>query len=449
MRMLGFTPHRWQEEFLDVAYEVDDSGRLVYDQIVALLPRRSGKTVLDLTVISHRGHAFRDIAPQRSLSMMQSSIDSRSMFRDTWLPILERSEFAGTYRPHLQLSHEQIRWQTGAIHSVRAPLLTAGVGSDLDLWICDEAWCHESDKIEGAIAPTMATRVDPQRWFTSMAGDDSSALLIAKRDLGRELVELGVNIGTCYIEFSAPEDADPLDEAVWWMTHPALGNTMTIERLRSFAQQMDTALFAKEFLGIWPTGRAAEVIDSTRWAACADSGSTIAGDVWLAYRVDKDRANASIAAAGFTAAGRPHVEIVRSARGADWVVPMLTDIWAKQHPRLVAVDGKSAGASFIPKLEKAGVKVESLNLSDAVRGAGHFYDAVIEGRLAHLDQPSLNTSVAGAVKRTIQNTFAWGDAPGIDSTPLKAATDALWVAQLPDDTEPEYQWRPWDITGGN
>jgi hypothetical protein len=450
-RMLGYAElHPWQRAGLDVAYEVDELGRLVYQRVIWLVPRRAGKTVTGLSAIVHRGHAFGELGRQLSMSTMQSAIDSRAMFKDVWLPQLERSSFAGTFTPVHQISHEQVRWEGGSVHSVRAPKVGSGVGGDVDLWLDDEAWHWTSSDFEGAVLPTMGTRTDPQVWHTSMAGDTDSARLIELRDLGRDLVAAGVNTGTCYLEFSAADDDDPMDEQTWWRVHPALGRTLTVERLRTFAQSMPPATFAKEFLNVWPTRRAAGVIDPELWDACADPSSAIAGDrVWLGVDALPNAEQSSIVACGLRDDGVPHLELVRSDRGITWLeeaVPAIADANPKAR---WCMDARSGARAVLPKLHRAGVKVVETNVVDACSGALALFNAIRERSVRWLGpvaQPPLDAAVRNAQRRHVGEAWTWKRTPGIDSTPLVAASLAFWTAQQPDDEErDEYQWRPWQL----
>jgi phage terminase large subunit-like protein len=448
--MLGWTLHPWQRAFADVALEVDDDGRLVYQTCIIIKPRRAGGTVLALSALVHRAHAFEELGPQRLLSTMQSGSDSTAMFRQTWLPRLEASEFADTYNEYLLASHERIEWENGSIHNIRAPKVGAGVGGDLDFWLDDEAWHWESTDFEEAVWPASLTRTDAQHWVVSMAGDDTSKNLIAKRDLGRSLVEMGVNEGVCYVEYSADPETDDLEsEEVWKRVHPALGRSFPISKLRA-QRQKATSLeaFAKEYLNVWPTGHAASLFDAEQWASRADRRSTISGTVFAAIDARPDRSSACIVVGGKRADERVHVEVVKMDSGLGWVVDHLRAMKAKQPIAKVALDGKNAAASLIHELEKAGFEVEVFGTTEAVRAAGAFFDAVAEDRMRWLGadaQPPLHDAVMGAAKRQLQGAFAWAAVPGTDISPLVASSMVLWTALTHVEPEVvEYGWRPWD-----
>jgi hypothetical protein len=57
---------------------------------------------------------------------------------------------------------------------------------------------------------------------------------------------------------------------------------------------------------------------------------------------------------------------------------------------------------------------------------GAFYDAVVAGTLAHLDQPVLLAAVTSARRRILGDAWAWGRRAGGDVSPLCAVTLARW-----------------------
>ena len=435
-QLLGWELHPWQREALDVAMEIGDDGKLIYSTVVLLVPRRAGKTVLGLSALVHRAHAFE--GRQLSVSNMQSGIDSRAMFRDSWIPTLEASEFAGTFTPSHQISHEQIRWDNGSIHSVRAPGPKAGVGSDLDFWWADELWALPDDAMEGAILPTMATRPDPQTWLTSMAGTTSSEFLIQKRDLGRELVAADAREGTYYLEYSAPEDADPDDESVWWACHPALGRTVSIERLRTYHQSMERDEFAQHFLGIWRSdAKTPQPITEEVWRAHReDSPTSPAAQITtphVAIDVSPDRDRASVSVAGKRPDGRWQVEVIRNDEGTSWVPDFVAQVVAKAKPASVGLDSGASAAVLVPDLERAlsphRQRLTFLQYRDAARAAGALFSAFTEGDARHLAQPALDLALAGAQRKMRGDLFTWARvSPSTDLTPLVSCSLALWLA---------------------
>lgn len=441
MRALGWSPHPWQEQALDVAMEVDDRGHLVYGEGLWLIPRRSGKTVIGLSKIVHRAHAFDD--EQRSISNMHKKSEARGMFRNAWLPTLRKSRYAGTFTPRLALSEEAIEWHHGPIHQIKAPGPDAAVGSDLDYWLNDECWALPSDEMEGAVLPTMATRVDAQVDHMSMAGTQDSQFLVGKRNLGREMVQADARSGLFYIEFAAPDDADPMDERVWWQVHPALGLTVTVERLRQYAASMSEEEFGRQFLGIWrdTIAELPALIDAETWASHRESKprhprAQIARP-YLAVDASPDRSSAAVSVAGKRPDGRPQVEVIRHDDGTSWVVEYVASVVAKSGPAEVVLDAGGPASFLLPDLERAlrphRMSVRSLGYKDAANAAATWMATFgEEGNGRYVHHPGLDAANAGAQLKVRGDLSTINRrSPSTDLPPLISCALALWAMTSP------------------
>jgi hypothetical protein len=61
-----------------------------------------------------------------------------------------------------------------------------------------------------------------------------------------------------------------------------------------------------------------------------------------------------------------------------------------------------------------------------------FFDAVVQYRLVHLNQPVLNAAVSNAAQRPVGDAWAWSRrAQGAYVTPLVAASLAIWGVRNP------------------
>jgi phage terminase large subunit-like protein len=138
--------------------------------------------------------------------------------------------------------------------------------------VVDEAWVHQDAAVEQAVRPTMSTRPDAQLWAMSTAGTAKSVWWRGKLDTGRAAAELGVTDGLCLLEWAAPNDADPTDEAVWWATMPALGRLTDVATVRADLANMPLAEWKRAFLNLWPD-------------ESAEGWHVIARDLWEASRL--------------------------------------------------------------------------------------------------------------------------------------------------------------------
>lgn len=451
MEMLGYTPHLWQREFADVAGEVGDDGRLVFGQVVALIPRRAGKTVLGFSSMVHRAHAW---PGSRIASNMDKATKARTMYRTDWLPLLERSPFAGTYTAHKTLAHERIEWQNGSIHHIVNADPSTGVGLDVDQWMCDEAWAVDP-AVEGAVLPAMLTRDEPQSWIISMGGTAASEFLLAKREMGRELVDAGVNTGTAYIEFSAHPDADPDDEDTWRATHPLADNETTIERLRTFHQTMDRAEFAQHFLNIFGDGTVElpRLIAADIWASHLEDQPrhprARVERAYLAVDAAPDRSSAAVSVAGKRSDGRPQVDVVRHDDGTSWVADYIGSFVGKHRPAEVALDAGGPAGFLAPDIERAlrphRMELRLLGAKDVASATSTWMAAYgPEGTGVHLGQPPLDAAIAGAQLKAMGDRHKFNrHSVSVDICPLVGSALALWCLTSP--ATPEKVVNQWTI----
>jgi len=179
---------------------------------------------------------------------------------------------------------------------------------------------------------------------------------------------------------------------------------------------------------VWGESKHAAVIDSDVWAGLADPGSQIVGAPAYAVDVSPDGVWASIAAAGRTAEGLDHVEVVAHLPGVEWVVTQLAGMVLRNRPCAVVVDGASLAASLLPALREAGLDPVVTSAREMAQACGGFYTAAVTGQLRHLDYKDLNAAVAVARRRDLgtEGAWAWARKGQADITPLVAATLARY-----------------------
>ena len=430
-RALGTPLMPWQEHVADVALEVDDAGRFVYDQVVLTVPRQSGKTTLLLALMTWRslGTAER----QHITYAAQSGVAARDKLFDEYWPALADSPLGAVFTARKTSGHEAIMSASGSRITITAATEKAGHGGSLDLPVIDEAFAYTDARLEQALLPAMRARrrfaPGPQLWVVSTAGNASSTYLKGKVESGRKFVEEGRTSGTAYFEWSADLDADPMDPETWWSCIPSMGHTVDEDAIRAeYETYVDINEWRRAGLNQWLTSTADPVLDVDKWEACTDLDSGFNGAPVFAVDVAPDRSSAAIATAGLRDDGLPHVELIEHKTGTGWVVDRLASLLAS-HGGEVVIDPGSPAGSLIPALETAEVPHRLMRTRDVVTGCGMFFDAVTEGTIRHLAQPPLTAAVAGATKRTVGDAWAWSRKnSSVDITPLVAVTNALWGA---------------------
>jgi hypothetical protein len=414
----------WQQDVVDVAMELDpETGRPVYREVILTVPRQSGKTTLILAMAVHRALGFGRRQTIRYAA--QTRNDARQKWEDDHVVTLENSVFRKLFRTRKTNGNEAILWRNGSQHGIVANTEKSGHGSTLDLGFIDEAFAQVDNRMEQAFKPAMVTRPGAQLWVVSTAGTDASVYLKGKIKRGRELVEKDSRSGVCYIEYSAPDDADPRDEDVWWACMPAVGHTIERDAIRADFASMDLVEFQRAYLNQWPDRNPVEqVIPDEAWSALADTSSVALDPVVFALDANPERTAAAIATSGGRPDGLKHTEIVDSRSGTGWVVERVKELNTRHRPRAWVLDPASSAGAWLPDLQKAGIEPLLVTGREMAQACGAFFDDVVEHQaIRHVDQASLNAALACARKRPVGDAWAWGrrSSDG-DISPLVAAT---------------------------
>ncbi|HEY2301391.1 MAG TPA: hypothetical protein VGH66_05840, partial [Acidimicrobiales bacterium] len=135
-----------------------------------------------------------------------------------------------------------------------------------------------------------------------------------------------------------------------------------------------------------------------------------------------DRGAASIGVAGWRADGRRHLEVVDHRPNTDWVVGRLRELERRWQPWPTVIDPGSPAGALLVDLAAAGVATETVSTREYAQSCGQFFDAVVEGKVRHLEQPVLNLAVFAARKRPLGDAWAWVRKTGADVSPLVSVT---------------------------
>jgi hypothetical protein len=450
----------WQQHVVDVALEIDDDGNLVYSEVNLAVMRQQGKTSLILPVLVHRCRVMAKAygKAQNVVYTAQDGNHARSKWESDQVRALERSPYGPLGKGRLPGKHATVRlsngsegilWNNGSTHRPVAPTETAGHGDTIDVAVLDEAFAQVDDRVEQAFDPAMLTRRSPQLWVTSAAGTDRSVYWWAKVQRGRQLVESGTDSPVCYFEWSIADDEDHRDREVWRRRLPALGHTVTEERLAATLAKIEAGegvdaddegagdqgieRFLRPYMGRWcrfPKGsKGASVIDAAAWHACRDGESEPTDPVSFGIAIAPDRSHAAIGVAGTNRTGSSHVELVDARFGTDWVLDRVLELWNRWNPAGVAVEAAGAAGALVPALERAGVRVVEVQPRQMARACGDLLDAVTASSLRHLGQDGLTAAALAAGKRSLGDLWVWDQrAAAVDITPLVAITAARWIA---------------------
>ena len=414
----GLVLDPWQAWVLEQSLGERQDGKWSAFEVGLVVPRQNGKgSVLEARelaglflfgeqLILHSAHEFKTAqeAFRRILGLVQNT------------PDLDKQ----VQRVRTSHGEEGIELRSGARLRFVARSTGSGRGFSGDCVILDEAYNLPQEAM-AALLPTMSARQNPQLWYASSAGMESSEVLARVRERG---TEGGKRLA--YFEWSANAGCDLDDADEWAAANPSMNvsdtHGVTDEFVESERGALGDAEFARERLGIWADPRRHAVIPPDAWAACADPTSEIDGPFVFSVDISPDREWASVASCGVRADGLEHGEVIANRRSDEWVLSRLADLYAKWRSP-VFLDPAGPAGSLIPELEQRRIKYHAITSREMGQACGAFYDSVMEGRFKHLDDPRLNIALSVARKRTLGDAWAWHRRDTLaDISPLVAVT---------------------------
>lgn len=408
----------------DVGLELLPDGRPAYRAVRFTVPRQSGKTELILAWELQRALGWVQMLgePQRLVYSAQTGKDAREKLLEDQVPVLERNKkLLGNPKVTRAMGSEAVLWANGSRLVLLASSEDSGHGKTVDFAVKDELFADVDNRRDQALIPAMSTKPFAQVLTASTMGTSESLALNAEVETGRRAAENDQDTGIAYFEWSAAPEDDPDDQAVWWRCMPALGRTITLEVVEHAYQTLKLDEFRRAYLNI-PTASDDRVIPAKLWAAVCDPDLEATAGAF-ALDINPERSAAAIVAAG----DGPVVELVDFRPGVQWVVDRCVELTSRYRAPL-AIDKTGQAGSFVPDLQRRGVRVVELDSKDMQHACGEFFDAVADGLIRVRQNADLDASVAGACKRVIGDAFVWGrKSSRFDVSPLCAATIAKWL----------------------
>lgn len=421
-------PH--QRYIADVAHELDPAtGLLWYDLILIIIPRQNGKT----TYVQAKLARSAEIAPWRQLIYAAQNADkAREKLLDEWYDrdLARHPYFGPRTKPRRSNGSAHLRWTAGTGRGSRIFIVPSNEsmadGKTVDDGVLDEAFVYADTSVIASIQPTMATRPDPQLTIVSTVGEGDDGLLLHYQDVGMAAINDPAS-RIALFEWSAGDDDDLDDPATWARVMPALGTTITVERIRSYRGSMTHADFDRSFGCRRPTIAQSSALDMELWTEAAedrDRELPIGAPYVAAFHVHPTRSHTSVAVAGALPDGRVGVTIDRRP-GTGWVPDVLEHLTARGAVALVA--DRSAGAGgIIDRVNGRGLHVDELSGIDVGGHCGTLVDMLEDRAVAHDDDPDLNTAAAGSRWRPLGGARAFDQrAADVPLDPIQSATWAL------------------------
>ena len=422
-RLLGFDLFDWQRLVADVGLEKDKAGSYKYRTVCAQVGRQNGKSKLIETRI-----AYELLQPKRHVAY---TAQDRNMAKGKWEEHLLSFQLSPKFSKRIARvsrvnGSEKIYMRNGSTYGIVTPNDKGARGLSLNLMVIDEALTHPLSLIAN-LQPTLATKRNGQLWILSNAGrPGESELLEHYREIGHREIAEPQNRLAWFEWCPSLDDFDYLDQDVWYQAIPSLHEErgVLLEAVKEAAATNSPEIFTKEWLNVWPSRDAVQVINTELWDSLARTDITVGNDVVFGVDISRERDRASIAVSGLVRDFTP-LELIECKEGTSWVLPRLVEL-CKKHNTKVVIDTGSPAASLIVELEKQNIGVLSIHLRDYARACGSFYDAVQAKTISHLDDPNLKTAILGSTKRPLGDSWAWNRQSTTNITPLVAATLARY-----------------------
>lgn len=428
--VLGWELLPWQRWlYIHALEKSEDRQGFRYQTLVILIARQNGKTQwlkglglwrlyvdgAQQVLISAQNLEF----AETTLSEVVADVKANPLLRKEFLRF---SQTNGKYKMRLDGGRE---WRA-AVASRKG-----GRSLSVDLALLDELREHQNWLAWNAIVPTTTARPRSLVVAASNAGDSTSVVLRSLRDgsIARILNRDTDDTRTGLFEWSAPDDADPMDPTYWPMANPAQGYLFESDSLRGRAEAMydNVPGFRTEHLCQWVDALEPGVIPAEHWTATTDPHSKRAdgSPVWASVDVNFARSKAYIAVASRRADDNLHIEVVAAERGTDWIVPWLAERADKFQNVVIQARGAPA-SGLIDDILEAGVPVLELGGTDLTRAYGHFYDLIVGHKIRHRPSPVLDAAAESAKSRTIGDAWVI-DRKGspVDCSPLVACIQAV------------------------
>lgn len=375
---------------------------------------------------------------------------SAEAFRDM-TSVIEGHDWLASEVLNIRTAHgfEGFDLRNGARLDVIARTGKSGRGMGRMRLYLDEA-LFAMAQMMGAIVPTMSAMPNAHMVIGSSPGKLMSAVLRNYRKRGRS----GVDRFLGWIEWSqdqgacASEDCrhEPGTDGCWLddleavlRVNPAAPHRISLDYLEQERQSLSgdsIPEYLRERMGVWEDPIIDEGADSPwpveEWdlRRAEDSSIDPASPIVFAVDVSWDRSRAWISVAGTTAAGEPHLEIVESRYGTDWVIPWFEPRVAERYPWAIGLQGGNSPASSLldPLRTAFGDLVKELSGPEMTRATGTMYDAIKSGPLVHIGQEQLDD----AIKLTVPRILGDGWVPDrktstIDIAGLVAVIEALYL----------------------
>ncbi len=262
----------WQRAIIEAMYAVDDSGKRQIRTALMSTPRKNGKTQLAAALaLAHlcgpeaeqRGQVYSAAADREQAAIifreMQAMIERH--------PELSERINAKTFTRELEDD------ETGSTYKALSADARTKHGLSASFVVYDELAQAPNRNLYDVLATSTAARAEPLMVVISTQSPDPNHVMSELVEYGRQVNDGSVDDPTFHATiYSAPMDADWLDESVWYDCNPALDDFRSLDEMQVAARQA-ARIPAREssFRALYlnqPVEADARFIASADWDAC-------------------------------------------------------------------------------------------------------------------------------------------------------------------------------------
>lgn len=433
-REMGVKPRWWQALAITRQLEHDESGALVWREIVETGPRRIGKSVrLRICACWRTSSAERIGETQLSMLVSKDLAVGKEIHRGSWRWAEGREWKVTRLNGGQEIeAPDQSRWL------LRAD--TAVYGYDVGYGQVDESWGVDPQSITDGLEPALLERLWSQLHLTSTAHVKATSLM--RRRLIAALRDADPNV--LLLMWGAHPLADLSDPATWkaasphWTQdrHDLIARKYAAAKAGEDEPEFDdpdpVRGWAAQYLNVWPllltSGGVAGILP--RWSLIGSDAPVKRKP--LALGIAANLSGTHLTLAGASGGKRRHLRVVMRVpfEERDRLIAKAVKLQDK-HGCLIAVDEKGPAATLVTDLEDAGANVDVYGLTEFIQACADTKKAVTDGTVWHSNDPLLNDQVRDATWRTVGDRQVFGRKGG-DIDALEAVTWANYAAALND-----------------
>lgn len=472
LEILGVDLYPWQQWLLIHALELLEDGSYRFKRIIVLVARQQGKTTLASVLAAW--WLFIDSArnPKRVPPIKFKVVgvaQNLDIAREPWAvvkswvdPTPDTEEEQDLAVPALQDAtakvvdtngKESIVARSRAHYEIRAGKNARGKPAARVLM--DEMREQTDWKVWNAVSQTSKSFWNGMLIGFSNAGDPNAVVLIQQRTaalgdqkLWEQYVESGLQSAEDFanerdmtlglFEWSAVDDCEKDDVEQILQANPSIGyGSMTVDSALADIRGMTDAGYRTEVMCQWVSTLVDSFIDIRDWRELHTAISKVkipsgSRTVW-GVDTSHDRKMTWIAAAVFTADGKPFVTVRTSRAGMVWVPDYLEELAEKSGWREVVLQGRGCPAvEFIKPLEEKKLIVHAIEGGPFAIATGRMKDHVRDRQLVIVAQPGVDLGIEGGVVQKYAENLAWsrGGSMPIDISGIVAESNALYGLEI-------------------